>query len=211
MHHVSKSKLPCPLSNFNPGRMNAASVQQRYLVFCCKSRKVQLCLQGSAKALHHQCCCFLWPAVTLVILCSSCSDWAPRRGPTLRNVCRRFASLANKDSLSASSSLWFVGFTDFVAAHCYFFITVCESHLVGIRKWLCLFTYLGQKLMWYLHHPDLASGPWNSLWSLFGFISPQSKNVIIWPILYLDEMKLCPEMPIFLCWVQKVSTKQAPI
>lgn len=89
----------------------------------------------------------------------------------------------------------------------YFFITVCESHLGGIRKWLCLFTYLGQKLMWHLHHPKLASGPWNSLWSLFGLISPQSKNVIIWPILYLDEMKLCPEMPIFLCWVQKVSTK----
>lgn len=92
-----------------------------------------------------------------------------------------------------------------------FFITVCDSLLVGIRKWLCLFTYLGQKLMWHLHHPDLASGPWNSLWSLFGLISPQSKNVVSWSILYLDEMKLCPEMPIFLCWVQKVSTKQAQI
>lgn len=78
-----------------------------------------------------------------------------------------------------------------------FFVTVCESLLAATRKWLCIFTYLGQKLMWHLHHPDLASGPWNSLWSLFGLISPQSTNVIIWPILYLDEMKLCPEMPIF--------------
>lgn len=130
---------------------NAASMQQRYLVFfCCKSRKVQLCLQSSAEAVHHQCCCccFLPPAVVLVILCSSCSDGPPGRRLTLKNVCLRLTLFVNKDSLSASNSLWFVGFTDFVAAHCLFlyyslWVTLSRSqgvtmsfHLLGAEAYV---------------------------------------------------------------------------
>lgn len=161
-------------------------MQQRYLVFCCKSRKVQLCLQSSAEAVHHQgCCCFLPPAVMLVILCSSCSDWPPGRKPTLRNVWGLHSFKIKTAYLPPiPCGLWAL-LTLWQLTAC-FFITVCESLLVGIRKWLCLFTYLERKLMWHLHHPDLASGPQNSLWSLFGLVSPQPKNVIIWPILCLD-------------------------
>ena len=99
IYHVFKNKLLCPLGNFVSRRTHAASTQQRYLVPCCKCGKVQLYLQGSAEAVNHQCCCLLQPAVTLVILCPSCSDRSWSRRPSLRYVCLRHTSFANKDSL----------------------------------------------------------------------------------------------------------------
>lgn len=99
IYHVFKNKLLCPLHNFALRRTYAASMQQRYLVLCYKSGKVQLYLQGSAEAVSHQHCCLLQPAVTLVILCPSSSDRSRGRRPSLRYICLRHMSFANEESL----------------------------------------------------------------------------------------------------------------
>lgn len=153
-------------------------MQQRYLVPCYKSGKVQLYLQGSAEVVSHQHCCLLQPAVTLVILCPSSSDRSQSRRPSLRYICLRHMSFATKESLHSLqfpvvcrlywldgsslpiSLLQFVSHSSEELRSDYVFsltrrISLCDICIIQI---------------W---HEALEI-----VWSSYGFISPQSKNVI---------------------------------